>query len=104
SIRFPAENELSEDLPDEVYQLHFGDAVKVLSVQIRNGDQQYCVLPVNQPLRETLDIHLSNTLLVRHLKRDMSKLHSLLSTMSHNNKDVDAPVSMTGQVLASVGA
>nr|CAA6828531.1 MAG: Unknown protein [uncultured Thiotrichaceae bacterium] len=77
-VHFPAENSLSEDLSDDVYQLHFGQPAQVLSVQIQNGDQQYCVLPLNQPLRQTLHTNLPNTLLVRHLKRDLKKLNSLL--------------------------
>lgn len=81
-VLFPAKNELSEDLPDEVYQLHFGDAAQVLSIKIRNGDQQYCVLPLHQPLRETLQTNLPNTLLVRHLKRDLVKLKNLLKVKS----------------------
>lgn len=81
-VNFPAENKLSEDLPDDVYQLHFGSPAQVLSIQIRNGDQQYCVLPLHQPLRQTLQTNLPNTVLVRHLKRDLLKLNSVLKIKS----------------------
>ena len=103
-VHFPTENELSEDLPDDVYQLHFGEAAQVLSVQIRNGDQQYCVLPLRQPLRETLHTNLPNTLLVRHLKRDLLKLNSLLKTKSQHYGSVSASASPADQRAAGAGA
>ncbi|MEZ5537581.1 MAG: hypothetical protein R3F02_18410 [Thiolinea sp.] len=77
--RFPAENVLSGDLSDELYRTHFGEPVKVFSVAVRNGEQHGCTLPLHQPLRQTLSTNMPGTLLVRHLKRDVVRLHSVLS-------------------------
>ncbi|MGB1257864.1 MAG: hypothetical protein ACPG51_18470 [Thiolinea sp.] len=76
---FPVENVLAEDLSDEVYQLHFGEAVEVVALTVRSGDQYYCALPVNQPVRKTTIDNLPDTLLCRHLRHDSRSLVSDIS-------------------------
>lgn len=78
--RFPDKNVLSEDLSDAAYQTHFGERVQVFTVSIRNGEQYCCTLPLHPPLRQTLSANMPGTLLVRHLKRDVKRLHSLLNS------------------------
>ena len=71
---FPTENILADELPDEVYQLHFGEPVDVVSLSVRNGANYYCAVPVHQPTRKTTLSNLPDTLLCRHLRHDRNNM------------------------------
>lgn len=82
---FPTENKLVDELPDDVYQLHFGEAVDVVSLSVRNGANYYCALPVHQPTRKTTLSNLPDTLLCRHLRHDRNSMISDLNRHIENH-------------------
>ncbi len=71
---FPTENQLADELPDAIYQLHFGEPVDVVALSVRSGEHYYCALPARQPTRKTTLSNLPDTLLCRHLRHDRSSL------------------------------
>lgn len=101
-VHFPADNALKDDLSNAVYELHFGEPVQVFSVRIRNGEQQYCALPLHRSLRQTVQPNLPGMLLVRHLKRDLPRLNSMLSARSHSLKTHAAGAATTDRSKPAV--